>query len=66
MPEINGFQFAKKVRDNGFTMPIIALTAYSKQDLIEDLDTTEIQDVVTKPFDFEYLLSIIHKYTVKV
>ena len=66
MPEINGFQFAKKVRDNGFTMPIIALTAYSKQDLIEDLDTTEIQDVVTKPFDFEYLLSIIHKYVVKV
>jgi len=62
MPEMDGFELAKQLRAKNVQAPIIALTAYSKQDIIHELDQTDIQEVVTKPYDFEYLLQVIYKY----
>lgn len=61
MPDIDGFKLSRMIRDKGIKTPIIALTAYSKQDIASDLAKTEIHDVVTKPYDFEYLLQVIHE-----
>ncbi|UYW02272.1 response regulator [Flavobacterium agricola] len=60
MAEIDGFELAKRIRKLNIKTPIIALTAYSKQDIAKDLALTDIQEVVTKPYDFDYLFKIIH------
>lgn len=64
MPEINGFKFAEIARQRGINVPIIALTAYSKQDIENEIIEAKIQEVVTKPYDFNHLLRVIHKYVV--
>jgi signal transduction histidine kinase/CheY-like chemotaxis protein len=65
MPEIDGFMFTKMIREKGITTPVIALTAYSKQDIAQELEQTDIHDVVTKPYDFDYLLHVIYKNVIK-
>jgi signal transduction histidine kinase/CheY-like chemotaxis protein len=65
MPDIDGFMFSKIIREKGIQTPIIALTAYSKQDIAVEVESVGIQDVVTKPYDFEYLLKVIYKNLIK-
>lgn len=65
MPDIDGFMFSKIIREKGIQTPIIALTAYSKQDIAVEIESVGIQDVVTKPNDFEYLLKVIYKNLIK-
>lgn len=60
MPEIDGFEFVKILREKGIYTPVIALTAYTREDIMPQLSKSDIQDVVTKPFDFEHLLRAIY------
>lgn len=59
MPEMDGFEFAKKIRDEENDTPILFLTA---KDIIEDrvrgLDLGG-DDYLIKPFDFKELLARI-------
>jgi signal transduction histidine kinase/ActR/RegA family two-component response regulator len=60
MPEMDGFEFTQYLRDKGLEIPIIALTAYNKSDIIDKVNICGLSDVVTKPFDFDFLLTTIH------
>lgn len=55
MPEMNGFEVAKKLRDDGDKTPILMLTAKDQsRDVVEGLDSGA-DDYLVKPFSFEVL-----------
>lgn len=60
MPLINGFDTTKKIRDKGITIPIIALTAFDKQEVAEQAISAGMNDVMVKPFEPSKLFQVIH------
>ena len=57
LPEINGYDICRRVRKEGFTMPIIMLTAKGQEsDIVLGLNTGA-DDYVTKPFSIDVLLA---------
>lgn len=60
LPFINGFELAKKLRENNITTPIIMLTAKGREeDKIKGLSIAA-DDYVTKPFSVKELLARIN------
>jgi Amt family ammonium transporter len=62
MAEMDGCTAASAIRNNGFKMPMIALTAYA---ILADRDrclTAGFNAFVTKPIDWESLLKLIAGY----
>ncbi len=59
LPEIDGMEVAKRIRDDGNLVPIIMLTARSQ--MYDKLDGFEIgaDDYITKPFELKELLARI-------
>ena len=59
MPGMNGYDVAKKLRQDGVTTPIIMLTAKDRsRDIVEGLDSGA-DDYLAKPFSFEVLAARI-------
>lgn len=59
MPEMNGFEVARRARNNGIKTPILMLTAKSQlDDKVEGLDSGA-DDYLTKPFQTKELLARI-------
>lgn len=57
MPEMNGYEVAKKLRDNSVHTPILMLTAKDQEkDIVQGLDSGA-DDYLAKPFSFEVLLA---------
>jgi signal transduction histidine kinase/CheY-like chemotaxis protein len=59
MPIINGYETTKLIRSKGFTLPIVALTAFDKQEVESKAISSGMNDVIIKPFDKEKLFQII-------
>jgi signal transduction histidine kinase len=51
MPLINGFETTKLIRKKGLTTPIIALTAFAKDEISEQAYEAGMNDVLIKPFE---------------
>ena len=66
MPEMNGFQASKIIRTMGITCPIIALTAFNKEEVIEQALSMGMNDVIIKPFDSNILFKTINQHIYKV
>ncbi len=59
MPEMNGFEVARKLRADGDTTPILMLTAKDQsRDIVEGLDSGA-DDYLAKPFSFDVLTARI-------
>ncbi len=59
MPEMNGFEVAKKLREDGNKTPILMLTAKDQaRDIVDGLDSGA-DDYLAKPFSFEVLAARI-------
>ncbi|MDO4902540.1 MAG: response regulator transcription factor [bacterium] len=59
MPEMDGFEVVKKLREDGNSTPILMLTAKSEvEDTVAGLDFGA-DDYLAKPFNFEVLLARI-------
>ena len=58
MPEINGFEVCKALRDNELTrsIPIMAVTCLSKEQDIERIFSCGADEYLAKPFRHEQLL----------
>ncbi len=57
IPEINGLEVLKQMRDAGMNTPVLIITAKtSKEDVVKGLDTGS-DDYLTKPFSFDELLA---------
>jgi signal transduction histidine kinase/CheY-like chemotaxis protein len=65
MPIINGFETTKLIRKKGINTPIIALTAFDKQEIAEETIAVGMNDIIVKPFEpvklFQIISSLINK-----
>lgn len=60
MPLINGFDTTRKIREKGITIPVIALTAFDKQEVVEQAISAGMNDIMVKPFEPSKLFQVIH------
>ncbi|MDA1273788.1 MAG: response regulator transcription factor [Verrucomicrobia bacterium] len=57
LPEVNGYEICRRLRQSGFAAPIIMLTAKGQEsDIVRGLDLGA-DDYVTKPFSIDVLLA---------
>ncbi|NHN24526.1 response regulator [Flavobacterium jejuense] len=63
MPMINGLETTKILRSNGVEVPIIAVTAFEKDQIAEDIYKIGFNDILVKPFNSNDLYQIIFQYT---
>ena len=63
MPEINGFEVCKALRDNELTrsIPIMAVTCLSKEDDIERIFECGADEYLPKPFKMDQLLEKVRE-----
>lgn len=55
MPNMDGLEFVKAVRANGYTMPIVMITTEGGEDVIADAIASGAKDSIKKPFTPEQL-----------
>ena len=60
MPLINGFETTRKIREKGIKIPIIALTAFDKEEVTEEALAAGMNDIMVKPFEPSKLFQVIH------
>lgn len=60
MPILNGFETSRRIRKNGVQTPIIALTAFDKEEISEEAIACGMNDIIIKPFDPIKLFRIIN------
>jgi len=65
MPIINGFDTTKLIRKKGNTTPIIALTAFDKQEITEQALSSGMNDIIIKPFEQAKLFQVINSLVIK-
>jgi signal transduction histidine kinase/CheY-like chemotaxis protein len=66
MPLINGFETTRMIRQKGFTTPIIALTAFAKDEITEEALSVGMNDILIKPFEASKLTKMIESLTSKL
>ena len=59
MPEVDGLEFIRRVRERGFTVPAIAVTAYARTQDVEHALEAGYQAHVPKPIDWTTLFDRI-------
>ena len=62
MPEMNGYELAKKIREAGQTAPILFLTGNAQHEYVLRAIEAGAADFVLKPINSEYLLARIEKH----
>ncbi|WP_418263069.1 response regulator [Flavobacterium faecale] len=65
MPEMNGFEASKIIRDMGVKTPIIALTAFNKDEITEEALSVGMNDIIVKPFETTVLFKVINQLIYK-
>ena len=62
MPEIDGIEATKIIRDMGYTSPIVALTANAVAGQADMFMQNGFDDFISKPIDIRQLNSILNKF----
>ena len=65
MPDMNGIEAAKIIKELFRDTPIIAVSAYTFQENIREAKAAGCDDFLQKPFKMEELLAIVEKYVGK-
>ncbi|WP_240475237.1 response regulator [Flavobacterium reichenbachii] len=60
MPLMNGFETTKRIRQQGIKTPIVALTAFDKDEIKDEAMASGINDIIIKPFEPIKLFSILN------
>ncbi|MDD2886977.1 MAG: response regulator [Aliarcobacter sp.] len=60
MPELNGIEMIKKVRDFDTKIPVILATAYSDNEFLAEAIKLRVQEYIVKPIDVRYLLDLMN------
>ncbi|RFB05209.1 response regulator [Parvularcula marina] len=63
MPEMDGLEATRRLRDSGATLPIIALTANAMAADRQECFDAGMDDFVSKPFEPQELLNMLIKWT---
>lgn len=61
MPLMNGFETTIRLRQNGIKTPVIALTAFDKEEIVEEALSAGINDIIIKPFEPMLLFKAINQ-----
>ena len=62
MPDMNGIQATKIIKEVSPKTPVIALSAFAFEDTIREAKAVGCDDFMSKPFKVEDLIEIIKKY----
>ena len=62
LPVIDGLTASKEIRSRKSRVPIVALSGHDVVDLHSEAAAAGCTDYVTKPVDFDALISVISKY----
>ncbi|MCP2029059.1 signal transduction histidine kinase/CheY-like chemotaxis protein [Flavobacterium sp. HSC-32F16] len=60
MPLMNGFEATKRIRLLGIKTPIVALTAFDKDEITDEALSSGMNDIIVKPFEPVKLFKIIN------
>ncbi|TCN58967.1 response regulator [Flavobacterium circumlabens] len=60
MPQMNGFETSKRIRQLGIKTPIVALTAFDKDEITDEAISSGMNDIIIKPFEPVKLFKIIN------
>jgi len=63
MPVMDGYEATRRMRANGVTLPIIALTASLPREVEDRIKEVGINEIVVKPFVPDHLFKVILHYT---
>ena len=58
----DGYKFTQEIRQQGFTQPVVAITALATAKDMEDCRQAGFDQVLTKPFTIIQLAEIISRY----
>ena len=61
MPEMNGLELLKKIREKSNSLPVIIMTAYVKNDLLLNIMRLNCNSIIEKPFTLNKLNGEIKK-----
>ena len=64
LPDMDGFEFTKTIREKGISIPVILCSAFSCKDnfMQDNLHVLHLKDCLTKPIDREDLKYLIEQY----
>ncbi len=66
MPLMNGFETTRRIREKGIQIPIIALTAFDKNEITDEALMSGMNDIIVKPFESVQLFKVIQDLVSKV
>ncbi|MFT5714886.1 MAG: signal transduction histidine kinase/CheY-like chemotaxis protein/TPR repeat protein [Flavobacterium sp.] len=66
MPVMNGFETTRRIRGKGISTAIIALTAFDKEEVIEEALSAGMNDIIIKPFAPALLVKTINQLIFKL
>lgn len=59
MPQMSGLELLRKIREQGFTVPIILVSGHNDKTLLESMDQSEISAVIAKPFTLSSIQGVL-------
>jgi len=62
MPEMNGLDATRIIKEVNHEVPIIALSAYAFDENIREAKAAGCDDFLAKPFRVEDLIEMVHRY----
>jgi len=62
MPNMNGFETTSKIREHNISIPIIALTAVEKENVVGQKLFANMNDIIVKPFDENLVVPLLLQY----
>jgi len=62
MPVMDGYTATRKLREEGYSKPIVALTAHAMQDAEQQCRDAGCSGFLTKPIDFDRLLTTLAEF----